>query len=82
MNFSKKSSSSNQNLSRNHFSSLKPGEIINYKNIETLRKFITEQGKILPRRTTRLNAKQQRIITRSIKQARVLGSLSFIKKES
>jgi small subunit ribosomal protein S18 len=69
------------NASRNRFSPIKPGEIIDYKNIDLLSKFITEQGRILPRRVTRLTAKQQRAITRSIKQARVLGSLPFINKE-
>lgn len=67
--------------SRNRFSPIKQGEIIDYKNIDLLRKFITEQGKILPRRVTRLTAKQQRAVTRSIKQARVLGSLPFVNKE-
>ena len=69
------------NTSRNRFSPIKPGEMIDYKNTDLLRKFITEQGKILPRRVTRLTAKQQRAVTRSIKQARVLGSLPFVNKE-
>jgi small subunit ribosomal protein S18 len=70
------------NSSRNRFSPIKPGEIVDYKNIDLLRKFISEQGKILPRRVTRLTAKQQRAVTRSIKQARVLGSLPFVNKAS
>lgn len=69
------------NISRNRFSPIKPGDIIDYKNVDLLRQFVTEQGKILPRRVTRLTAKQQRAITKAIKQARVLGSLSFINKE-
>jgi|TARA_B110000259_G_scaffold120115_1_gene136543 small subunit ribosomal protein S18 len=69
-------------LTRNKVTPLKTGDIIDYKNVDLLRKFITEQGKILPRRITRLNAKQQRSITRAIKQARVLGSLPFVTKES
>jgi small subunit ribosomal protein S18 len=69
-------------LTRNRVTPIKTGDIIDYKNVDLLRKFITEQGKILPRRTTRLNAKQQRSITRAIKQARVLGSLPFVTKES
>jgi small subunit ribosomal protein S18 len=60
---------------------LKPGEIIDYKNIDILRRFITEQGKILPRRTTNLTARSQREMTKAIKQARILGSLSFSKQE-
>lgn len=69
------------NMPRNRFSPVKPGDIIDYKNVDLLRKFITEQGKILPRRMTKLTAKQQRAVTRAIKQARVLGSLPFINKE-
>ena len=69
-------------LTRNKVTPIKTGDIIDYKNVDLLRKFITEQGKILPRRITRLNAKQQRYITRAIKQARVLGSLPFVTKES
>jgi small subunit ribosomal protein S18 len=68
-------------ISRNRFAPIKAGEIIDYKNIDLLSKFITEQGKILPRRVTRLNAKQQRSVTKAIKQARVIGSLPFINKE-
>jgi small subunit ribosomal protein S18 len=70
------------NISKNRFSPIKAGEIIDYKNVDLLSKFITEQGKILPRRVTRLSAKQQRVVTKAIKQARVIGSLPFISKES
>jgi|TARA_B110000305_G_scaffold237946_1_gene302314 small subunit ribosomal protein S18 len=70
------------NISKNRFSPIKAGELIDYKNIDLLSKFITEQGKILPRRVTRLSAKQQRVVTKAIKQARVMGSLPFISKES
>jgi len=69
------------NISKNRFSPIKAGEMIDYKNIDLLSKFVTEQGKILPRRVTRLSAKQQRSVTKAIKQARVLGSLPFINKE-
>jgi small subunit ribosomal protein S18 len=69
------------NISKNRFSPIKAGEIIDYKNVDLLSKFITEQGKILPRRVTRLSAKQQRVVTKAIKQARVIGSLPFISKE-
>ena len=70
------------NISKNRFSPIKAGEMIDYKNIDLLSKFITEQGKILPRRVTSLSAKQQRVVTKAIKQARVMGSLPFINKES
>lgn len=54
---------------------------IDYKNVDLLRQFITEEGKILPRRMTGLTAKQQRAMARSIKQARVMGLLQFVHKE-
>ena len=43
---------------------------LTWKDAEQLKRFTTDTGKILPRRYTRLNAKQQRHITRVIKQAR------------
>ena len=41
------------------------GEVIDYKNIVLLRNFINIQGKILPRRLTKVTAKQHRYITKS-----------------
>lgn len=41
-----------------------PSKVIDYKDIETLKRFISDRGKILPRRVTGLNAKHQREITR------------------
>lgn len=49
--------------------------VIDYKDHELLRKFMTERGKIMPRRTTGANAKQQRQIKRAIRRARVMGLL-------
>ena len=43
---------------------------IDYKDADFLLSFVNEQGKILPRRITRLSAKQQRHITKVIKRAR------------
>jgi small subunit ribosomal protein S18 len=48
-----------------------------HEQLTELKKYISEQGKILPRRLTRLNAKQQRQVARRIKQARILGFLPF-----
>ena len=53
---------------------------IDYKNIVLLRKFISVEGKILPRRISGLTAKQQRHMSRAIKNARMVGLLPFIKK--
>ncbi len=52
-------------------------EKIDYKDIDTLKKFLTEGGKILPRRLTGLSAKQQRQITTAIKRARHLALLPY-----
>lgn len=56
-------------------------ETIDYKNVVLLRKFISSEGKILPRRITGLSAKQQRYIAKAIKNARMVGLLPFIHKE-
>lgn len=57
-------------------------EIFDYKNIQLLQEYITEQGKIVPRRSNSLNAKQQRALTRAVKQARILALLPFINEEN
>ncbi|MFP4120830.1 30S ribosomal protein S18 [Coleofasciculus sp.] len=66
---------------RKRLSPIKPGEPIDYKDVELLRKFITERGKILPRRITGLTSQQQRALTCSIKRARLLALLPFVNKE-
>jgi small subunit ribosomal protein S18 len=66
---------------RRRVSPIKPEEPIDYKDVDLLRKFITERGKILPRRITGLTAKQQRDLTQAIKRARLLALLPFINKE-
>ena len=50
---------------------------IDYKHPEVLRRFVTEQGKILPRRITGTSAKNQRRLVREIKKARTIGLLPF-----
>jgi small subunit ribosomal protein S18 len=62
-------------------SPIKPDEIIDYKDVDLLRKFITERGKILPRRITGLTSKQQRDLTVAIKRARIIALLPFINPE-
>ncbi|PSB00888.1 30S ribosomal protein S18 [Merismopedia glauca] len=62
-------------------SPIKPDEPIDYKDVDLLRKFITERGKILPRRITGLTAKQQRDLTVAIKRARIVALLPFINPE-
>nr|YP_010934939.1 ribosomal protein S18 [Gastrodia pubilabiata]WKV29257.1 ribosomal protein S18 [Gastrodia pubilabiata] len=53
------------------------GDIIDYKNISFISRFISEQGKILSRETNNLTLKQQRYITIAIKKARILSLLRF-----
>ena len=57
-----------------------PQGTIDYKNIVLLRKLISAEGKILPRRINKLTAKQQRYIAKAIKNARIMGLLPFINK--
>ena len=51
--------------------------VIDYKDAEKLKKFISEKGKILPRRVTGLCAKHQREVTTAIKRARQVALLPF-----
>lgn len=55
---------------------------INYKDIDLLNAFITEQGKILPRRVTGVTIQQQRKLAKAIKQARILALFSFVSSDS
>lgn len=54
--------------------------VADYKNPDGLRRFITDRGKILPRRITGTCAKHQRTLSTEIKRARVLAYLPFVKK--
>jgi len=51
---------------------------IDYKDADTLRRFITERGKILPRRITGSCAKHQRALALAIKRARTIALLPFV----
>lgn len=66
---------------RRRMSPIKPGDPIDYKDVDLLRKFITERGKILPRRITGLTTKQQRDLTTAIKRSRIVALLPFINEE-
>jgi small subunit ribosomal protein S18 len=55
---------------------------INYKDIDLLRLFVTEQGKILPRRATGVTIQQQRKLSKAIKRARVLALFPFVASNS
>ena len=53
------------------------GKQINYKDVEILKKYINEKGKILPRRVTGNCAHHQRMIAREIKRARAIALLPY-----
>lgn len=55
--------------------------LIDYKNTGLLQYYIGLGGKLLPRRQTRLSAKQQRFVAKTVKSARVMGLLPFVSKE-
>lgn len=54
-----------------------PNAVIDYKDVAKLRKFMSERGKILPRRVTATCAYHQRALTVAIKRARQLGLLPY-----
>ena len=53
---------------------------IDYRDPESLKYFVSDNGKILSSRYTRLNAKDQRKLTKAVKKARILGFLPFTDK--
>ena len=55
------------------------GKNIDYKDVEILRKYINDKGKILPRRVTGAGAKHQRHIAEQIKKARAIALLPYTK---
>ena len=52
--------------------------VIDYKNVAQLKKYVSERGKILPRRITGNCAKHQREITSAIKRARHLAMMPYV----
>nr|UZC30095.1 ribosomal protein S18 [Entomoneis sp.] len=55
---------------------------IDYKDIDLLTLFVTEQGKILPRRATGVTVQQQRKLAKAIKRARILSLFPFVTSNS
>ncbi|MBQ8942705.1 MAG: 30S ribosomal protein S18 [Firmicutes bacterium] len=53
---------------------------IDYKDVAKLRKFVSERGKILPRRITGNCAKHQRVLTTAIKRARHVALMAYIQE--
>ena len=52
-------------------------ETIDHKDVEKLRKYVTERGKILPKRITGTCAMHQREVTKAIKRARIVALLPY-----
>ncbi len=52
--------------------------LIDYKDIRTLQRYISERGKIIPSRITAVCAKRQRELAKAIKRARFLGLLPYV----
>ncbi|MFJ5612627.1 30S ribosomal protein S18 [Streptomyces sp. NPDC093221] len=52
-------------------------EYIDYKDTDLLRRFISDRGKIRSRRVTRISARQQRQITKAVKNAREMALLPY-----
>ena len=53
-------------------------DVLTYKDTKVLGGFISDQGKILPRRLTGLSSKQQKKVTKLIKTARIAALLPFV----
>jgi small subunit ribosomal protein S18 len=53
-------------------------QFLDYRDEKRLSRFLTERGKIIPRRVSGTCAKHQRMLTRSIKRARILALLPFV----
>ena len=54
---------------------------ISYKDINLLKTFLSDHGKILPRYSTNLTIKQQRQLSKAVKRARILNLLPFVLKD-
>lgn len=53
-------------------------DTLDYKDVAKLRKYITEKGKIVPRRMSGVCAKHQRVVTEAIKRAREMALLPYV----
>jgi small subunit ribosomal protein S18 len=54
---------------------------VDYKDTELLSRFVSERGKILPRRVTGTSAKNQRKVTTAIKRARVMALMPYVNED-
>ena len=56
-------------------------DYVDYKDVDLLKRFISERGKILPRRVTGTSAKNQRKVANAIKRALIMGLLPFVAED-
>jgi small subunit ribosomal protein S18 len=54
---------------------------IDYKDVNTLKKYITKRGKILPSAKTGLTGRDQRVLAREIKKARYMALVPYVNKD-
>lgn len=59
---------------------VRKAQSVDYKDVDLLRKFVTDRGKILPRRITGTCAKHQRMLSKAIMKARMIALLPFVSK--
>lgn len=57
-------------------------EEVDYKDLETLKQFITERGKIVPRRISGVSYFYQKLVKKAIKRARYMALLPFVAEEA
>ena len=69
-------------LKKQKMSPISLNQNIDYTDINLLSLFVTEQGKILPRRATGVTVQQQRKLAKAIKRARILALFSFVGSNS
>ena len=55
-------------------------DTVDYKDVKKIQRYLTERGKILPRRVTGTCAKHQRAVTVAVKRARVVALIPFVKE--
>lgn len=58
----------------------KESKKFDYKDVQTLKNYVLDNGKIIPKRTTGLNAKEQRSLAKAVKRARFLSLLPYCDK--
>jgi small subunit ribosomal protein S18 len=67
-----------ENSSENNNNNSINFDLLTYKDVKILTNYLSEQGKILPRRITGLSSKQQKKVTKLIKIARIAALLPFV----